>query len=52
MSDFEIIEEILIEASAYSLRLEVIETATKLMDADSELSSLQAYELAFQDWIK
>jgi hypothetical protein len=44
------IEEILIEADAYGLRLEVIETASKYQSEG--LDRLQAFEEAFKEWIK
>jgi hypothetical protein len=44
------IEEILMEADAYGLRLEVIETAKKFMEEGIE--RVESYELAFQDWVK
>ncbi len=50
MTTEEQIEEILIEASAYGLRLEVLKTAKEYMDAGWE--RLLAYEMAFDEWIK
>jgi hypothetical protein len=44
------IEEILIEASAYGLRTEVIETASKYQSAG--LDRLQSFEEAFKEWVK
>jgi hypothetical protein len=44
------IEEILIEASAYGLRTEVIETASKYQSAG--LDRLQSFEEAFKQWVK
>ena len=49
------IEEILIEADAFGLRLEVKESAEKIWKertSDSEFTLLDAYHLAFLDWIK
>lgn len=44
------IELILVEASAYGLRAEVIEWAEKFMlEGHSEL---EAYQLAFDEWVK
>jgi hypothetical protein len=44
------IEEILIEASAYGLRSEVIETASKYQSEG--LDRLQSFEEAFKEWVK
>jgi hypothetical protein len=44
------IEEILMEASAYGLRLEVIDFANKLMKEGND--KLIAYEMAFNEWVK
>lgn len=52
MSNEEHIEEILMEASAYGLRLEVIEFAKKNMEEDPNMDRLTAYIHAFNDWIK
>jgi len=49
------IHEILAEANAYGLRSEVIESAEKIWDenkGDEEFTLLDAYHLAFLDWIK
>lgn len=48
----ETIEEILIEASAYGLRLEVVEFAKKNMEQDPTMDRVDAYIHAFNDWIK
>lgn len=45
------IEEILAEANAYGLKLEVIETAEKLIIKEG-YSYLDAYDTAFNEWIK
>ena len=52
MSNEEMIEEILMEASAYGLRLEVIEFAKKNMEQDPNMDRIDAYIHAFNDWIK
>jgi hypothetical protein len=52
MSNEELIEEILMEASAYGLRLEVIEFAKKNMEQDPTMDRIDAYIHAFNDWIK
>ena len=46
------IQEILEEANAYGLRHEVCEWADKLIDESPEISLLDAYVLAFKEWIK
>ena len=50
MTTEEQIEEILHEASAYGLRVEVMETAKQYMEEGME--RLLAYENAFNEWIK
>ena len=52
MSEEEQIEEILEEANAYNLRYEVMETATKLLKENNNLSELDAYVTAYHEWIK
>ena len=51
-SDAEQIELILVEANAYGLRKEVIDTATKFMKEDPNLSALDAHFMAYSEWIK
>lgn len=46
------IEEILVEANAHGLRHEVCEWADKFIEEDPNISLLDAYVLAFQEWIK
>lgn len=49
------IQEILAEASAHGLRLEVRESAEKIWkehSTDIDFTLLDAYHLAFLDWIK
>lgn len=50
MTAEEQIEELLMEASAYGLRNEVIEWAKKFMSEGCD--KLIAYELAFNEWVK
>jgi hypothetical protein len=52
MTNEEEIEEILYEASAYGLREEVMETAKQLMDENPKLSKVNAYSMAFNEWVK
>lgn len=40
------------EASAYGLRIEVLDTASQLMQEDPKLSKIHAYELAYAEWVK
>lgn len=49
------IEEILIEANAFSLRSEVKESAEKIWSQrknEEEFTLLDAYHLAFHGWVK
>lgn len=49
------IQEILAEANAYGLRSEVIASAEKIWNenkSDEGFTLLDAYHLAFLDWIK
>ena len=52
MSEAEQIEEILEEANAYDLRWEVDEWAKKAIKKNPTLSKLDAYVLAYQEWVK
>ena len=52
MSEQQQIEEILQEANAYNLKYEVMETATKMLKENDMLSELDAYVMAYHDWIK
>ena len=52
MSEQQQIEEILQEANAYNLKYEVMETATKLIKEESDISELSAYVIADHEWIK
>lgn len=46
------IQEILEEANAYGLRLEVEEWAEKYRAEDPLLTDLECYQLAYHEWIK
>lgn len=46
------IELILNEANAYGLRKEVADTANKFMKVDPTLNKLDAYFMAYSEWIK
>jgi len=53
MSEQQQIDEILLEANAYGLKWEVIETATKIIkDEGDVISELSAYVIAYNKWIK
>jgi hypothetical protein len=46
------VEEILQEAHAYGLRYEVDLYAKKILDESPGIDKVQAYQLAYQEWIK
>jgi len=46
------IQEILTEANAYGLRHEVCEWADKFIEENPDITILDAYILAYQEWIK
>ena len=48
----ETVELILEEANQYGLRREVNEEAQKFLEEDPTLSDLEAYVLAYNEWIK
>jgi len=52
MTDSEHIEELLYEAHAYGMRAEVMDWAKKEMEENPKLSRVDAYELAFREWVK
>lgn len=52
MTNEEIIDEILIDAHSYGLRVQVIETAKQILDEDPRKDKVVAYEEAFNEWIK
>ena len=52
LNDEEDIELLLEEASAYGLRIEVEQWAIQLLKEDSDLSRLEAYVRAYNEWIK
>ena len=47
ISNEEHLEEILYEANAYGIRLEVVRLASKLQEENKTLSKVDAYQLAF-----
>jgi len=50
MTAEEQIEEILMEASALGLRVEILETAQKYLNEGYD--RVTSYEMAYQEWIK
>ena len=52
LEDEEHIEIILEEANGYGLRIEVEQWAIQLLKEDSDLSRLEAYVMAYNEWIK
>lgn len=46
------IEEILIESSAYGIRLEVIKSAAAIIDANPQIKKIEAYHIAFNQYVK
>jgi len=52
MTEEQHIEELLIEADAYGLRLEVLDWAKKELEDNPKLRRVEAYELAFKEWVK
>jgi hypothetical protein len=52
MTESEHIEEILHEASAYGLRSEVLEFAKKEMEKNPKMRKVDAYEIAYNEWVK
>ena len=47
ISNEEHLEEILYEANAYGIRLEVVQLASKLQEENKTLSKVDTYQLAF-----
>ena len=53
MSEQQQIEEILLEANAYGLKWEVMDTATRILKEEGDdISELNAYVIAYHEWIK
>jgi hypothetical protein len=52
MTNEQQIEEILVEASAFGLRLEVLSTARQIMDENPNVDKVDAYQQAFSEWVK
>ena len=52
LNDEEDIELLLEEANAYGLRIEVEQLAIHLLKEDPDLSRLEAYVQAYNEWIK
>ena len=52
MKEQEQIEEILMEAHAYGLRHEVMEWAKKTLLENPNMRKVDAYHIAFNEWVK
>jgi hypothetical protein len=52
MEEKQQILEILVEASAYNLQIEVEEWAKKFIEDGSATNVVEAYEMAFNEWVK
>ena len=52
LEDEEQIELLLEEANAYGLRIEVEQWAMQILKEDPELSRLEAYVQAYNEWVK
>ena len=52
LNDEEDIELLLEEANAYGLRIEVEQWAMQLLKEDMDLSRLEAYVQAYNEWVK
>lgn len=52
MTESQQIEEILYEAHSYGMGVEVMEWAKKEMEENPKMSKVEAYELAFNEWVK
>lgn len=52
MTNEEIIQEILYEASQYGLLTEVLDTARKILDSDHKIDRVVAYQMALEEWVK
>ena len=52
MTESEQIEEILMEAHAYGLGGEVMDWAKKELEENPKMRRVEAYELAFNEWVK
>jgi hypothetical protein len=51
-SDYEHAQLILKEASAYGLEAEVKQTATRYINKYPNLTYVEAYQYAYEDWVK
>jgi len=52
MTESKEIEELLHKAAAYGLRTEVIEWAKKELRENPRMRRVDAYELAYREWVK
>ena len=52
LNDEEVIELLLEEANNYGLRIEVEQWAIQLLKEDPDLPRIEAYVMAYNEWIK
>jgi hypothetical protein len=52
MTESEEIEEILMEAHAHGLRVEVMDWARKELEENPKMRKVDAYTIAFNEWVK
>ena len=52
IEDDDQIELLLLEANAYGLRIEVEQWAIQLLKEDTNLSRIEAYVRAYNEWVK
>ena len=52
MTNEEILQEILLDAHALGLMEEVRETATQIMQEYPNIEKVDAYQMAFDEWVK
>lgn len=52
MTNEELVQEILLDASAIGLLDEVRETAREIMEHDPKIDRVSAYQKAFDEWVK
>jgi hypothetical protein len=52
MTNEEILQEILLDAHSLGLIDEIRETATQIMQENPNIERVDAYQMAFQEWVK
>lgn len=50
--DYEHVELILKEANAYGLKWEVEKFAAKIISKNPEVNLVEAYQMAYEEWVK